>query len=101
MLQRMNDLIEHLATEREQKKRPSSRPCSTRSGRHFIYNMLNAIRFAAMMQGARNIGNLLADFVELLRASTNRHGAFVPLSEEIETLRHYICPAEIPSVGCV
>ena len=51
--------------------------------------MLNAIRFAAIMQGARNLGKLLADFVELLRASTNRHGVFIPLSEELDTLRHY------------
>lgn len=94
MLQRMNDLIEHLATEREQKKEAELKALQYQIRPHFIYNMLNAIRFAAMMQGARNIGNLLADFVELLRASTNRHGAFVPLSEEIETLRHYIALQE-------
>lgn len=94
MLQRMNDLIEHLATEREQKKEAELKALQYQIRPHFIYNMLNAIRFAAMMQGARNIGNLLADFVELLRASTNRHGTFVPLSEEIETLRHYIALQE-------
>lgn len=94
MLQRMNDLIEHLATEREQKKEAELKALQYQIRPHFIYNMLNAIRFAAMMQGARNIGNLLADFVELLRASTNRHGSFVPLAEEIETLRHYIALQE-------
>ena len=38
----------------------------------FIYNTLNSIRFAAMIQGAKNIGELLANFIELLRVSTNR-----------------------------
>ena len=61
MLQRMNDLIEHLATEREQKKEAELKALQYQIRPHFIYNMLNAIRFAAMMQGARNIGNLLAD----------------------------------------
>ena len=89
MLERMNDLIERLASEREQKKEAELKALQYQIRPHFIYNMLNAIRFAAMMQGARNIGKLLADFVELLRASTNRHGSFVPLSEEIKTLRHY------------
>ncbi|XOQ25376.1 MAG: hypothetical protein ACFWTM_03410 [Mitsuokella multacida] len=89
MLERMNDLIECLASEREQKKEAELKVLQYQIRPHFIYNMLNAIRFAAMMQGARNIGKLLADFVELLRASTNRHGSFVPLSEEIKTLRHY------------
>ena len=89
MLERMKDLIERLANEREQKKEAELKALQYQIRPHFIYNMLNAIRFAAMMQGARNIGKLLADFVELLRASTNRHGSFVPLSEEIKTLRHY------------
>lgn len=89
MLERMKDLIERLASEREQKKEAELKALQYQIRPHFIYNMLNAIRFAAMMQGARNIGKLLADFVELLRASTNRHGSFVPLSEEIKTLRHY------------
>lgn len=89
MLQRMSELIERLASERQQKKEAELKALQYQIRPHFIYNMLNAIRFAAMMQGARNIGKLLADFVELLRASTNRHGSFVPLSEEIKTLRHY------------
>lgn len=89
MLERMNDLIERLASEREQKKEAELKALQYQIRPHFIYNMLNAIRFAAMMQGARNISKLLADFVELLRASTNRHGSFVPLSKEIKTLRHY------------
>ena len=35
---------------------------------HFIYNMLNSIRFAAMIAGAK---------IELLQVSTNREGEFL------------------------
>ncbi|MGN0949176.1 MAG: sensor histidine kinase [Mitsuokella sp.] len=90
MLQKMHELIERLATEKEQKKEAELKALQYQIRPHFIYNMLNAIRFAAIMQGARNLGKLLADFVELLRASTNRSGVFIPLSEELDTLRHYI-----------
>lgn len=94
MLQKMHDLIERLASEKEQKKEAELKALQYQIRPHFIYNMLNAIRFAAIMQGARNLGKLLSDFVELLRASTNRNGVFVPLSEEIGTLRHYIALQE-------
>ncbi|MFV0636290.1 cache domain-containing sensor histidine kinase [Mitsuokella sp. WILCCON 0060] len=90
MLQKMHELIERLASEKEQKKEAELKALQYQIRPHFIYNMLNAIRFAAIMQGARNLGKLLADFVELLRASTNRSGVFSPLSEELDTLRHYI-----------
>lgn len=90
MLQKMHELIERLAAEKEQKKEAELKALQYQIRPHFIYNMLNAIRFAAIMQGARNLGKLLADFVELLRASTNRSGVFIPLSEELDTLRHYI-----------
>lgn len=94
MLQKMHELIERLATEKEQKKEAELKALQYQIRPHFIYNMLNAIRFAAIMQGARNLGKLLADFVELLRASTNRSGVFSPLSEELDTLRHYISMQE-------
>lgn len=90
MLQKMHELIERLAAEKEQKKEAELKALQYQIRPHFIYNMLNAIRFAAIMQGARNLGKLIADFVELLRASTNRNGVFIPLSEEIDTLRHYV-----------
>lgn len=61
---------------------------------HFIYNTLNSIRFAALMQGAKNIGELLADFIDLLQVSTNRKGTFATLSVEIDTLKHYIALQE-------
>ena len=46
------------------------------------------------MQGAKNIGSLLGNFIDLLQVSTNRKGAFAPLSEEITTLKNYIALQE-------
>ncbi len=54
----------------------------------------NSIRFAAMIQGAKNIGELLANFIELLQVSTNREGEFGTLAEEVGTLKKYIALQE-------
>ena len=48
-----------------------------------------------MIQGAKNIGELLANFIELLQVSTNREGEFGTLAEEISTLKKYIALQEV------
>ena len=90
MLGHMETLIDDLATEKTLKRQAELNALQYQIRPHFIYNTLNSIRFAALMQGAKNIGELLADFIDLLQVSTNRKGTFATLSEEIETLKHYI-----------
>lgn len=90
MLNRMDTLINRLANERALKKEAELNALQYQIRPHFVYNTLQSIRFAAMMQGAKNIGQLLADFIEILRASTNRNGAFAPLTAELHTLKSYI-----------
>lgn len=94
MLSRIDRLIDDLATEKALKKEAELNALQYQIRPHFIYNTLNAIRFAALMQGAKNIGSLLGNFIDLLQVSTNRKGAFAPLSEEITTLKNYIALQE-------
>ena len=94
MLDRMDKLVKTLANEQAKKRSAEINALQYQIRPHFIYNVLNAIRFAATLQGAKNISDRLADFVEVLRASTNRQGSFVKLSEEIATLKHYIALQE-------
>lgn len=86
----MNTLINTLANEKALKKEAELNALQYQIRPHFIYNTLNAIRFAALMQGAKNIGDRLADFIAILRASTNRKGGFTTLKEEIDILKNYI-----------
>lgn len=94
MLSRIDKLIDDLATEKSLKKEAELNALQYQIRPHFIYNTLNAIRFAALMQGAKNIGSLIGNFIDLLQVSTNRKGAFAPLSEEISTLKNYIALQE-------
>lgn len=94
MLSHIDRLIDDLAAEKALKKEAELNALQYQIRPHFIYNTLNAIRFAALMQGAKNIGSLLGNFIDLLQVSTNRKGEFAPLSEEIATLKNYIALQE-------
>lgn len=94
MLSHIDRLIDDLAAEKALKKEAELNALQYQIRPHFIYNTLNAIRFAALMQGAKNIGSLLGNFIDLLQVSTNRKGEFTPLSEEIATLKNYIALQE-------
>lgn len=94
MLEHMETLIDNLANERLLKRQAELNALQYQIRPHFIYNTLNSIRFAAMIQGAKNIGELLANFIELLQVSTNREGEFGTLAEEVGTLKKYIALQE-------
>ena len=94
MLEHMETLVDNLANERLLKRQAELNALQYQIRPHFIYNTLNSIRFAAMIQGAKNIGELLANFIELLQVSTNREGEFGTLAEEIATLKKYVALQE-------
>lgn len=90
MVSKINRLVDDLAMEKSLKKEAELNALQYQIRPHFIYNTLNAIRFAAIMQGAKNIGTLLGSFIDLLQISTNRKGSFSTLEEELNTLKNYI-----------
>lgn len=94
MISRISKLVDDLANEKSLKKEAELNALQYQIRPHFIYNTLNSIRFAALMQGAKNIGNLLASFIDLLQVSTNRKGSFAKLADEISTLKNYIAVQE-------
>ena len=94
LAERFNHMLDNLENEKLLKRRAELHALQYQIRPHFIYNTLNSIRFAAMIQGAKNIGELLANFIELLQVSTNREGEFGTLAEEISTLKKYVALQE-------
>ena len=94
LAERFNHMLDNLENEKLLKRQAELNALQYQIRPHFIYNTLNSIRFAAMIQGARNIGELLANFIELLQVSTNREGEFGTLAEEVGTLKKYIALQE-------
>ncbi len=94
LAERFNHMLDNLEKEKILKRQAELNALQYQIRPHFIYNTLNSIRFAAMIQGAKNIGELLANFIELLQVSTNREGEFGTLAEEISTLKKYVALQE-------
>ena len=94
LAERFNHMLDNLENEKILKRQAELNALQYQIRPHFIYNTLNSIRFAAMIQGAKNIGELLANFIELLQVSTNREGEFGTLAEEISTLKRYVALQE-------
>ena len=90
MVQHIRQLIDEIIQEKTLKKEAEINSLQYQITPHFIYNTLNSIRFAAVMQGAKNIGKLLEMFVDLLQVSSNKKGSFLRLEDEIKTLQNYV-----------
>lgn len=90
MLDQIEKLIERLVKEEGLKKDAELEALQYQITPHFMYNTLNSIKFAALLKGEKELGNLIGDFVELLQASVNKKGTFVTVSDELHILNNYI-----------
>lgn len=90
MLNQIEKLIERLIREEGLKKDAELEALQYQITPHFMYNTLNSIKFAALLKGEKELGNLIGDFVELLQASVNKKGTFVTVSDELHILNNYI-----------
>ena len=90
MIDRIETLIEEVVDERTQKKQAELEALQYQITPHFMYNTLNSIKYAALLQGADSIGEQLGAFIELLQASISRKGAFLTVLEEIRMVRNYV-----------
>lgn len=99
MLDHINQLIRQLLKEEMLKKDAELEALQYQITPHFMYNTLNSIKYAALIKGEEEIGNMIGDFVELLQASINKKGTFITVSDELHILEHYIRLQEIRYEG--
>lgn len=90
MVSRMDGLMEQVVQERTQKREAEINALQYQIRPHFMYNTLNSIRFAAMIQKNYKLAELLGDFIALLEASSQRKGVFLTLKEEIKLVQNYL-----------
>ena len=57
---------------------------------HFIYNTLSSIRFLLEMDKVQEAGEMVFYFSKLLRQTLSRSVEFIPLGEELDTLKCYV-----------
>lgn len=90
MITEINGLIDDLVNERTAKAEAELKALQYQIQPHFMYNTLNSIKYAAILQGNPKIGEQIGAFIELLEASISKKGALVTLPEEIQLLKSYV-----------
>lgn len=86
----VESLIGELVNERMQKKEAELEALQYQITPHFMYNTLNSIKYAAILQKSDRIAEQLGAFIELLQASVNRKGAFLQVKEELRMVKNYV-----------
>lgn len=90
MLDQVETLIDELVTQKMLKKEAELEALSYQITPHFMYNTLSSIRYAAILDGYEEIGELLQSFIELLRLSASDRGAFITVQQEFKMVQNYI-----------
>lgn len=90
MLDQLEDVLANLIQEKIMKKDAELESLQYQITPHFMYNTLNSIKLAALLNGEEYLGKLLGGFIELLQASINKKGAFLTVEEEIHILKNYV-----------
>lgn len=90
MLDTIEDMIEQIKIKEEAKRNAELDMLQAQINPHFLFNVLNAIRLKIKMEGDTGSASLIYSLSALLRMTINRNNAFIPLEEEITTVKHYV-----------
>jgi two-component system sensor histidine kinase YesM len=90
MLRQIEMLVEEIRKQERQKREAELNALQARINPHFMYNTLNGLRWAAMMEGNHRIAGLITSFVYLLKFSAKNQDALITLHQELELLQHYV-----------
>lgn len=100
MARRIRELVEQQVRDRLARRQAEMRALQHQIKPHFMYNTLNTIRYTALLQNDKKVGEQLADFIALLEASTNKQGTFITLREETALVEHYVALQRYRYLNC-
>lgn len=90
MIAEMQNLIDQLIREEQEKKEVELEALHAQINPHFLYNTLNTIKWMAKIQGNNSVSKAITALVKLLRISTNLGREMISLEEEIDYVKNYI-----------
>ena len=90
MVKEIARLIESTRESEHQKRVAEMDFLNAQINSHFIHNTLTSIRFMLEMGQVDEAGEMIFYFSKLLRKTLSRSDEFIPLSEEIDTLKSYV-----------
>jgi two-component system sensor histidine kinase YesM len=90
MLQDLKKLMAEIAQKEKEKKELHFEALQAQINPHFLFNTLNAIKWASYVNGVPNIGNMMASLGRLFEIIINKKSEYIQIKEEIEYLDNYI-----------
>lgn len=90
MSTQINELIQQVQTEQARKKEVELQALVAQINPHFIYNSLESINSMAVLEGNKNISKMVVSLGKLLRISISENQELIPLTMEMEHVRHYM-----------
>lgn len=89
MMLRMEELIRRINEEQRDKREAELKMLRSQIKPHFLFNTLNSIRWVADINKAKPVSDLIISLATLLKNGILGSKEIVPLTEEIENLKHY------------
>ncbi|HEX7057583.1 MAG TPA: sensor histidine kinase [Bacilli bacterium] len=86
----IKELISTVEQEQQRKKEAEMQALVAQINPHFIYNSLESINSLAIIHGNKEISKMVVSLGRLLRISISDSPELIPLSMEMEHVKHYL-----------
>ena len=90
LMDKINELFSEIYREQELKREAEMNALQAQINPHFLYNILNTLKWMAVIQKADKMAEVIEDLIALLRFTAKKTNESVPLSDEIEMLKKYV-----------
>ena len=90
MVEKLQDNIDRIRTEEEQKRKLEIEFLQAQINPHFIRNTLNTIRWMAELKRASGISHAITSFIKLMDYSFREQNTMVTVDEEMNYLNEYV-----------
>lgn len=89
MVAQINNLINTLISEQEQKRLAEIKILQHQINPHFLYHTLNSIRWMSKIYKAKNIDVMVTSLIKLLKSTISNNDEYITINSEIELLQCY------------
>ena len=89
MSQRLQEQVEQIYKNADEKRRIEIAALQTQISPHFTYNSLGVIKQMAVLHGADGITTMVDSLIDLLQAATKNTGEYITVKEELALIRAY------------
>lgn len=90
MAMKINELIELVKQEQDEKQKLEFATLQAQINPHFLYNTLGSLKWLAFREGNKKLSAIIDDLIALLRFTVKKAGKMISLKEEIDYINHYI-----------